>query len=210
MEKIDFKKTLRSYQAKAGKFELVEVPPLQYLMIDGHGDPNAGGPFTEAVSALFSVGYKLKFTSKKELGRDYAVMPLEGLWSSADPTTFTTALDKSTWDWTLQMLVPDWISSELFTAASAVARSKAGAAVDLLRLETLDEGRCVQTLHLGSFDDEGPVLKQLHTEFLPANGLALRGRHHEIYLSDFTRTAPAKLRTILRQPVATVASAKEA
>lgn len=210
MEKIDFKKTLRSYQAKAGKFELVEVPPLQYLMIDGHGDPNAGGPFTEAVSALFSVGYKLKFTSKKELGRDYAVMPLEGLWSSADPTTFTTALDKSTWDWTLQMLVPDWISSELFTAASAVARSKAGAAVDLLRLETLDEGRCVQTLHLGSFDDEGPVLKQLHTEFLPANGLALRGRHHEIYLSDFTRTAPAKLRTILRQPVATVASAKGA
>lgn len=210
MEKIDFKKTLRSYQAKAGKFELVEVPPLQYLMIDGHGDPNAGGPFTEAVSALFSVGYKLKFTSKKELGRDYAVMPLEGLWSSADPTTFTTALDKSTWDWTLQMLVPDWISSELFTAASAAARSKAGAAVDLLRLETLDEGRCVQTLHLGSFDDEGPVLKQLHTEFLPANGLALRGRHHEIYLSDFTRTAPAKLRTILRQPVATISSAKGA
>jgi hypothetical protein len=206
MEKIDFKKTLPSYRAASGTFELIDVPALQYLMIDGHGDPNTAGPFSEAVSALFSVGYKLKFTSKKELGRDYAVMPLEGLWSSADPDNFTTALDKSTWDWTLLMLVPDWITAELFDAAVSASRAKAvSAALDRLRLETLEEGRCVQTVHLGSFDAEAETLHRLHTEFIPANGLSMRGRHHEIYLSDFTKTAPAKLRTILRQPVAPAA-----
>jgi hypothetical protein len=201
MTKTDFRKTMPSYQARAGIFDVVDVPPLSYLMIDGHGDPNAGGPFAEAVTALFSVGYKLKFASKNELGRDYAVMPLEGLWSATDQTSFTTGLDKSTWDWTLLMMVPDWITAELFATAQGASRKKGGPAVDRLRLENVDEGRCVQTLHLGSFDAEAPVLHQLHTEFIPTNGLTPRGRHHEIYLSDFTRTDPAKLRTILRQPV---------
>ncbi len=202
MDKLDFKKIVPSYRATAGRFEIIEVPPLQYLMIDGHGDPNAGGPFAEAVTALFSVGYKLKFTSKNELGRDYAVMPLEGLWTSSDPANFTTALDKSTWDWTMLMMVPDWVDAAMFTAARDAARTKGGPAVERLRLEMLDEGRCVQTLHLGPFDAEAEVLRRLHTEFIPDNGLAMRGLHHEIYLSDFTRTAPEKLRTILRQPVA--------
>ncbi|MCE1174756.1 MAG: GyrI-like domain-containing protein [Propionibacteriales bacterium] len=202
MDKTDFKKTVPSYRATAGRFEIIEVPPLQYLMIDGHGDPNAGGPFAEAVTALFSVGYKLKFTSKNDLGRDYAVMPLEGLWTSDDPANFTTALDKSTWDWTMLMMVPDWIDARMFTAARDAARTKGGPGVDRLRLETLNEGRCVQILHLGSFDSEAATLHRLHTEFVPDNGLQLRGVHHEIYLSDFTRTAPEKLRTILRQPVA--------
>jgi len=201
MEKIDFKKSLPSYTARTGVFAVVDVPPLSYLMIDGHGDPNAGGPFNEAISALFSVGYKLKFTSKNEFGRDYTVMPLEGLWSSDDPSTFTTALDKSTWDWTLLMMVPDWITADVFEAARDAVRAKVRPAIDRLRLETLDEGRCVQILHLGSFDDEAETLHRLHTQFIPDNGLRLRGRHHEIYLSDFTKTAPAKLRTILRQPI---------
>jgi hypothetical protein len=154
MEKTDFKKTIVGYHATPGRFDIIDMAPLQYLMIDGHGDPNAGGPFAEAVTALFSVGYKLKFTSKNELSRDYAVMPLEGLWTSSDPTNFTTALDKSTWDWTMLMMVPDWIGADHFAAASAAARAKGGPAIDRLRLETLQEGRCVQTLHLGSFDDE--------------------------------------------------------
>ncbi|PKQ32831.1 MAG: hypothetical protein CVT62_01910 [Actinobacteria bacterium HGW-Actinobacteria-2] len=202
MDKIDFKKAVASYRATAGRFEIIEVPPLQYLMIDGHGDPNAGGPFAEAVTALFSVGYKLKFTSKNDLGRDYAVMPLEGLWTSNDPANFTTALDKATWDWTMLMMVPDWIGADHFATASAAARAKGGPAVERLRLERLDEGRCVQTLHLGLFDAEAEVLHRLHTDFIPSSGLTMRGLHHEIYLSDFTRTPPAKLRTILRQPVA--------
>ena len=182
-------------------FELIDVPPLSYLMIDGHGDPNAGGPFSQAITALYSVGYKLKFTSKIEFGRDYTVMPLEGLWSSSDPANFTTALDKSTWDWTLLMMVPDWITAELFAAAREAVRAKVGPVIDKLRLENLAEGRCVQILHLGPFDDEAETLRRLHTGFIPEHGLQLRGRHHEIYLSDFTKTAPEKLRTILRQPV---------
>ena len=201
MDKIDFKKSLPGYTARAGVFDLIDVPELSYLMIDGHGDPNAGGPFSEAITALYSVVYKLKFTSKNELGRDYTVMPLEGLWSSEDPANFTTALDKSTWDWTLLMMVPDWITADLFEAARETVRAKVGPVIDRLHLETLTEGRCVQILHLGSFDDEAETLHRLHTEFVPEHGLRLRGRHHEIYLSDFTKTAPEKLRTILRQPV---------
>jgi len=202
VEKIDFKKSLPCYRSSSGGSEVIEVPQLQYLMIDGHGDPNAGGLFSEAVSALFSVGYKVKFASKAELARDYAVMPLEGLWSATDPMTFTTALDKSTWDWTLLMMVPDWITAELFDAGVAAAKAKAvSPSLDRLRLERLDEGHCIQTLHLGSFDDEAETLRRLHEEFIPANDLVMCGRHHEIYLSDFTKTAPSKLRTILRQPV---------
>lgn len=201
MDKLDLKRTLPGYRATAGVFDVVDLPPLPYLMVDGHGDPNAGGPFAEAVTALFAVGYRLKFTSKQRLGRDYAVMPLEGLWSASDPATFTTDLDKSTWDWTLLMAVPDWIGEELFAEAVEAARGKIGAAGDRLRLAVLDEGRCVQTLHLGPFDAEAETLRRLHAEFLPDNHLVPTGRHHEIYLSDFTRTAPDKLRTLLRQPV---------
>jgi len=200
-DKIDFKKLLGCYQA-GREFAVVEVPEMQYLMIDGSGDPNAGGPFAEAVTALFSIGYPLKFASKRELGRDYTVMPLEGLWSAADMASFTTALDKSTWDWTLLMMVPDWITPGLFAEAAASARDKAGEVVERVRLERLTEGRCVQILHLGPFDAEAETLHRLHTEYLPAHGLTPSGRHHEVYLSDFTRTAPDRLRTILRQPVA--------
>lgn len=201
MEKLDMKKTLSSYRARSGVFDIIDVPPVKYMMIDGHGDPNVGGPFAEAVTALFSVGYTLKFASKKELGRDYAVMPLEGLWWSNDPADFTTALDKSQWNWTLMMAVPDWIDQARFVAATTAAEKKAGPAARQLRLAELIEGRCVQTLHLGSFDSEAEMLHRLHTEFLPDNGLGFAGHHHEIYLSDFRKTAPEKLRTIVRQPV---------
>lgn len=205
MNKSDFTRTLPGYRARPGRFEVLVVDPQRYLMVDGHGDPNAGGPFADAVTALFSVGYPLKFASKSQLGRDYVVMPLEALWSATEATAFTTALDKASWDWTLMMMVPEWIDEAMVADARERARKKAGAVVDRLRLATLDEGRCVQTLHLGPFDREGPVLQALHEEFLPSNQLRPTGRHHEIYLSDFTRTAPEKLRTILRQPVGPIA-----
>lgn len=202
MTKTDLKKTLDSYHAKAGEFRVLEVPPLQYLMIDGHGDPNTSQEFTAAVEALYPVAYKLKFASKQELERDYVVMPLEGLWWSQDMATFTTVRDKSRWDWTLMSLVPDWITRDLFDAAFAkVGAKNPPASLKNVRLETLTEGRCVQTLHLGSFDAEAETLDHLHHEFIPRSGLAMTGKHHEIYLSDFRRVEPAKLRTILRQPV---------
>ncbi|NLP82838.1 hypothetical protein HF576_03175 [Microbacterium sp. CFH 90308] len=197
--KIDFKKELAAYSARRGVFDVIDVPPLRYLMIDGHGDPNTKA-YGDAISTIFPVAYKLKFLSKRELERDYVVMPLEALWWSADMSSFTTDRDKSQWDWTALNMVPDWVTDELFDRA--VAAAPEAPAIERIRLGTLDEGRCVQTLHLGSFDDEGPVLAEMHDEFIPSRGLRMTGKHHEIYLSDIRRTDPAKLRTILRQPVA--------
>ena len=201
---IDFKKTLDAYQAKRGVIRVVEVPPMQYLMVDGAGDPNVVPRFAEAVTALFSVAYTVKFASRKALGADTVVMPLEGLWHAPDMDSFTSRRDKSTWLWTLMIMVPDHVDADMFADAVAAVRRKKerSQALDDVRLETLHEGTCVQTLHVGAFDDEGPLLADLHDRFIPENGLAMTGRHHEIYLSDRRRVEPARLRTILRQPVA--------
>lgn len=201
-DKNDLTRTLDSYRAKRGEFRIVEVPARRYLMIDGHGDPNTSPAYTEALEALYPVAYTLKFASKRTLDRDYVVPPLEGLWTADDLDAFTTARDKSRWDWTMMILVPDWIGADLVDAAVAqVAAKKRPARLDDVRLQSLHEGRCVQTLHVGSFDDEGPVLDRMHHEFIPSQGLRMTGTHHEIYLSDPRRAAPEKLRTILRQPV---------
>ncbi|MCH1884395.1 GyrI-like domain-containing protein [Agrococcus sp. ARC_14] len=200
--KVDLKRTLDSYRAKPGEFRVIDVPAMQYLALDGHGDPNAAPAYRQALEALYPLAYALKFASKRELGRDYVVMPLEGLWWADDATAFTTARDKTQWSWTLLMLVPDWIGAPLVEQAADAVRAKgAPARLDEIRLETLDEGRCVQTLHIGSFDDEGPVLARMHDDFIPAQGLQMTGLHHEIYLSDARRVEPTRLRTILRQPV---------
>jgi hypothetical protein len=195
--KVDLKKELASYRARRGVFEIIDVPPLRYLMIDGHGDPNTQA-FEDALTTLYAVAYPLKFMSKKELDRDYVVMPLEALWWADDMTAFSIDRDKSRWDWTAMILTPDWITDDQFVQAKAAATAPAR---DRLRLETLAEGMCVQVLHVGPFDAEGPLLSRLHQEFIPAHGLRMSGKHHEIYLSDPRRADPAKLRTILRQPV---------
>ncbi|MBB5906899.1 GyrI-like domain-containing protein [Actinoalloteichus hymeniacidonis] len=201
-DKIDFKKTLDSYQAVRGRFRVLELPERQYLMIDGHGDPNSSPAFAASIEALYPVAYKLKFASKRDLGRDYVVPPLEGLWWAEDMDSFTTVRDKSQWDWTLLLMVPDWLDQDAFAAAVRQAGAKNPPdRLDRIRLETLAEGRCVQTLHVGSFDEETELLKRLHTGFIPDEGLRMVGKHHEIYLSDFRKTAPERLRTILRQPV---------
>lgn len=200
--RVDFKRTLESYRAPRGRFEVVEVPEMQYLMIDGHGDPNTA-PYIDAVQALYPVAYKLKFLSKRELGRDYVVPPLEGLWWADDMASFTTARDKSQWDWTMMIMVPEWIDRSAFETAVAQAGAKSPPArLGDVRLEKLAEGTCVQTLHVGSFDDESEVLAEMHDGFIPGRGLRLAGRHHEIYFGDPRKTAPERLRTILRQPVA--------
>ena len=129
------------------------------------------------------------------------VPPLEGLWWAQDMDSFTTARDKSLWDWTLLLMVPEWIEDELFAAAVYQARASRPARLDDVRLETLSEGRCLQTLHVGSFDDEAEVLARLHHEVVHGHDMRLAGKHHEIYLSDFRKVAPEKQRTILRQPV---------
>ena len=201
--KIDFKKTLDGYRAKHGEFRIVDIPEMQYLMVDGHGDPNSSPAFAQALEALYPVAYKLKFASKLELDRDYVVPPLEGLWWARDMDSFTVSRDKSRWDWTMMLMVPEWIEQDIFEAACGkVGAKNPPVRLGDVRLGSLAEGRCVQILHVGSFDDEGPVLERMHHEFIPRQGLRLEGKHHEIYLGDFRRTAPEKLRTILRQPVA--------
>lgn len=200
--KVDFKKTLDSYQAKRGAFRVVDVPAMRYLMIDGHGDPNSSSEYAQALEALYPVAYKLKFLSKRELELDYVVPPLEGLWWADDMRMFTELRDKSQWRWTMMIMVPEWIDGAMLARAmEQTADSRTPARLRDVRLETFSEGRCVQTLHVGSFDDEGPVLAQMHEEFIPANGLRMRGTHHEVYFSDPRRVAPEKLRTLLRQPV---------
>ena len=116
-EKTDVKKTFDSYQATRGRFRLLDVPEMQYLMVDGHGDPNSSPAFGEALETLYPVAYAVKFASKRELGRDYVVPPLEGLWWAEDMDSFTAARDKSRWDWTLMLMVPDWVDGEMVTTA---------------------------------------------------------------------------------------------
>lgn len=204
MDKIDFKRTLKHLYQPTGKtFSLVDVPAMQFLMIDGHGDPNTATAYAETVEALYGVAYKLKFMSKQQLGRDFAVLPLEGLWWAEDMDSFTASLDKSAWDWTMMIMQPDWITADMVTEATAVVqKQKELPTLAHLRLETYHEGLSVQIMHTGSYDDEAPTLYRLHHEFMPANGLVFNGKHHEIYLSDPRRVPPEKLKTVLRQPVA--------
>jgi hypothetical protein len=201
-EKIDLKKTLKDlYQVSAKAPSVVEVPPLRYLMVDGEGDPNTAPAYAEAIEALFSVSYTAKFMVKKgPQAIDYSVMPLESLWWSDDLSAFRTGA-KVRWKWTAMILQPDFVSDDLIgEAVDEVRKKKMLPAVDLLRLESLTEGRCAQILHVGPFAEEGPTIERLHA-FITAHS-ALRGKHHEIYLSDLRRTDPAKWKTIVRQPMA--------
>lgn len=201
MEKLDLKKHHKAlYNPPRGKFEIVEVPPLQYVQMDGAGDPNTAEAYKTGVAWLYSVSYAMKFAAKAELGRDYVVGPLEALWWADDMSTFV-ARKKSDWQWTIMILQPDFVTSALFVRAVDKVSKKLGAPPASLRLETYHEGLSVQTLHIGSYDDEAPTLARLHQEFVPANGLRETGHHHEIYLGDPRKVAPQKLKTILRQPV---------
>ncbi len=200
MEKIDFKKTLRYlYQPTAKDFSLVEVPAMQFVMTDGSGSP-AGGDYADAMSWLYSVAYSVKFASKLDLGRDYTVMPLEGLWWAEDMDAFATD-DKDAWLWTAMIMHPDWIPEDMFQAAVEKSADKLGDPRQSLRMATVSEGLSVQIMHIGPYADEAPTIARLHQEYLPEHGLTENGHHHEIYLSDPRRTAPEKLKTVIRQPV---------
>ncbi len=201
MTKIDFKKTLKHLYNPKKKFETVDVPEMQFIMVDGHGDPNTAQEYKEAVEALYAVAYKIKFISKKTLEKDYTVPPLEGLWWAEDMATFLTR-EKSAWDWTMMIMTPGWITAETFDeAVGQVRKGKNPTALDKVRLERYHEGLSVQIMHLGSYDDEGPTLAKMHSDFIPENEFTENGKHHEIYLSDPRRVAPEKLKTVLRQPV---------
>jgi hypothetical protein len=200
--KVDFKKEFKElYAPPVDEFSLVTVPPLGYLMVDGHGNPNTSPDYVAAVETLYAVAYGLKFFSKLELEQDYVVPPLEGLWWADDLDAFRAG-KKDDWDWTMMILVPDWLTpSHVASVAETVRAKKPHLRIDKIRFESLEEGLSVQTTHIGAYDQEGPTLIRLHDEFLPAQGLRESGKHHEIYLSDPRRTDSGQLKTILRQPV---------
>ena len=201
MTKVDFKKTHKHLYIPPKKFVTVDVPAMQFLMVDGHGDPNTAQEYQDAVEALYAVAYKIKFFSKKNLGKDYTVPPLEGLWWAEDMQTFLTR-EKSAWDWTMMIMTPGWIDQQICAdGVDQVRKAKNPTALDKVRLEDFDEGLSVQIMHVGSYDDEGPVLAKMHNDFIPGNNYVERGKHHEIYLSDPRRVSPEKLKTVLRQPV---------
>jgi hypothetical protein len=199
--KIDFKKELKHLYRPSGKeFEVVDVPSMSFLMIDGHGDPNTAQEYKDAVETLYAVAYRLKFMSKNDLGRDYVVPPMEGLWWVEHMEEFSTD-DKSAWDWTMMVMQPEWITQEMFEQAVGQAKRKKNLpALPKLRLECYREGLAVQIMHIGSYDDEAPTIARIHA-FIAENGYEAAGKHHEVYLGDPRKVVPEKLRTVLRQPI---------
>lgn len=200
-DRYDVKRALKQFYApKNTDWALVDVPEQRFIAIDGRGDPNTSAEYARAVEALYSVAYAIKFASKRA-GRDLVVAPLEGLWWADDPEVFTTRA-KDSWHWRMLISQPDWITGDLVEEAKqTVAAKKALPTVADVRHEVLHEGLSAQALHIGSYDDEGPALARLHDEWLAANGLRMAGLHHEVYVGDRRRVEPAKLRTVLRQPV---------
>lgn len=202
MSKVDFKKELKHlYRPSAKQFEVVDVPELNFLMIDGHGNPNTAQTYKEAVEALYAVAYKLKFLNKKTSGNDYVVPPLEGLWWAKDMDAFAMG-NKDDWDWTMMIMQPEWITPEIFKEGYAfVKEAKNPNALSKMRLQKYHEGLSIQIMHIGSYDDEAPILEKLHNDFIPDNNYVISGKHHEIYLGDPRKVQPEKLKTVLRQPV---------
>jgi hypothetical protein len=198
MEKVDLMKQWKHlYKPSKKEVTAVDVPPLNFLMIDGQGAPG-GEEYSTALGALYSVAYTLKFTLKAQ-GMDFKVMPLEGLWWADDMAAFTEA-NKDEWKWTAMILVPEFVTVEMVADAKVQAEVKKGLpAISRVRLETYHEGPSAQILYIGPYSDEDETIQRIH-QFIDDDGHKLRGKHHEIYLSDPNRTAPEKLKTIIRQP----------
>lgn len=205
---LDLKREFRHLYSATRTPAFVEVPDLPFLMIDGHGDPDTAPAYPEAVQALYAMAYAIRFGLKRgPEGLDAPVMPLEGLWWASDMSVFTTG-DKSQWDWTMMITVPEQVTARTVEDARADAsRKKSPSAIARVRLEHLAEGRCAQVMHIGPYSAEGPTIAALHA-FIADQGCVLAGKHHEIYLGDPRRAAPEKLRTIVRQPLAPAAQAQ--
>ncbi|MEW6059988.1 MAG: GyrI-like domain-containing protein [Actinomycetota bacterium] len=202
MPKLDLKRSMRRlYFPPVGQPVLVDVPEMSFLMIDGRGDPNASRTYQEAIDALFSVSYTLKFTVKRlDPEGDYTVMPLESIWWTKEgrPLRFD---DRGSWRWTAMIAQPPAVTEELVRKASAEAALKRRLpALKKMRLERFREGLCAQVMHIGPYDEELPTIEKLHA-FIAEHDYPTRGRHHEIYLSDPRRCAPDRLKTVIRQPV---------
>ena len=202
MQRVDVRGELKHlYKPSDKEPVVVDVPEMNFLMADGRGNPNTAQEYKDAVSALYSVAYALKFMIKKgPEAIDYSVLPLEGLWWADDMADFVNG-NKDNWKWTALIMQPKYVTRDLFKkAVEQVAKRKELTALGKVRFESFKEGASVQIMYLGPYADEGPTIQRLHA-FAAENGYKLRGKHHEIYLNDPERSAPDKLRTVIRQPV---------
>jgi hypothetical protein len=190
------------YKASAREPKIVRVPEIGFLMIDGHGDPNTSAEYAEAIQALYSLSYTLKFALKTELGLSYRVAPLEGLWWADDMAEFSQQR-KGNWSWRLMIAQPDEVTRGRFEGArDQVGRKKDLPALPKARLERFAEGPSAQILYIGPYSDEAPTIALLHA-FIREHEYSFEGsrqKHHEIYLSDPRRSPPEKRKTIIRQP----------
>ncbi|NJD58696.1 MAG: hypothetical protein C3F13_12755 [Anaerolineales bacterium] len=198
--KVDFKKSKKSlYDPKIKGFHIVEVPSMNFLMLDGVGDPNTTVEYQQSIEALYSISYGIKFALKTE-GFDHVVPPLEGLWWMDDMREFTLA-NKYRWKWTMMIMQPDWVTQENFEKIRLKVNDKSDNPIlNKTRFERYSEGSAVQILYIGPYAEEAATIADMHA-FIERNGYRPDGKHHEIYLSDARKTPPEKLRTILRQPI---------
>ncbi len=201
MEKIDLKKDLKNlYNPSSKEFQIIKVPKMNFLMIDGSGDPNTSKEYASAIEALYAVSYTIKFMVKKQKVIDYVVMPLEGLWWAENMSAFLMK-NKQSWKWTSLIMQPDFVDRKTVDEAIKIASAKK----DLpgmagLRFESFEEGLSVQIMYFGPYSEEEPTIEEMH-KFILDTGFKLRGKHHEIYLSDPRKTAPEKIKTVIRQPI---------
>ncbi|MGW2717729.1 GyrI-like domain-containing protein [Streptomyces sp. NPDC001492] len=203
MPALDLLKELKDlYRPPVGKAVLAEVPEQNFLMVDGTGDPHTSTGYRAAVEALYTASYALKFAVKRgPSGFDYKVMPLEGLWWTPDMADFSVDR-KQDWLWTMMIAQPPVVTAGLVARTLSDPKlRKEAKALPWLRFEPFTEGLVAQIMHVGPYTAEGPTVAALHA-FIAEQGRALAGKHHEIYLGDPRRTAPERLRTVLRQPVA--------
>jgi len=201
-KKLDFKKVFAElYNPSTTKISIVDVPDMKFFMLDGKGDPNTSQEFKDAIATLFPLSYGVKMPFKKtHPAKDYVVPPLEGLWYMSNMAEFRMD-NKQNWQWTLMMRVPDFVpDDDARSAIDVVKAKKSPPSIGKTRFEHFLEGKCMQIMHVGPFDAEPPTIEKTH-KWAKDQGYSLRGKHHEIYMSDMRRVAPERLLTILRQPI---------
>ena len=198
--KVDFKKALKQlYNPFKGSFHLVDVPQMNFLMLDGEGDPNTSMDYQQAIEALYTMSYGIKFALKSQ-GYDHIVPPLEGLWWMENMNEFSLA-NKDRWEWTMMIMQPEWVTIEWVEKVRQDAKKKKNnASLSEVRFDSLNEGLAVQILYIGAYEKEAPTIAELH-KFITSSGYQTNGKHHEIYLGDPRKTSPERLQTILRQPI---------
>jgi hypothetical protein len=202
MEKIDLKKKLKAlYNPTAKEVTLIHIPKMNFIMIDGHGAPESP-QFSLSIQALYPVAYTMKFEKNQAEGKDYGVMPLEGLFWADDMAVYLPeSADRNQWQWTMMIMQPPFITKADFIRAkeAAVKKKKDNPLIAKIRFESYAEGRAAQIMHIGPYSAEGPNIQKLHHKIAEIGG-KLSGKHHEIYLSDPRRVTPDKMKTVLRQP----------